>query len=705
MRRTTMEMSRVQNRPILSSITNLIKGGRGVMILAPVTKAGQPDGFVAGVFQCRELVKAVVPDTIAPGYNLTLSEKGGILGTRGEKLALDHEAPQVVRKIKLPGVTWELKAWPASNQAGSSSICLSTLVLAFGLLGTLLLPLTVFLGQRARSRANDLLGEIVARENVEAALRSSNALQQAILDGANFSIISTDPQGTILTFNHGAERMLGYRANEVIGMVTPEIIHLPEEVAAVAEMLSQKFGRPVKPGFEVFVMESRAGEASEREWTYVRKDGRRLPVLLSVTALFDDHGEISRYLGIAVDMTEKRQVEEKRDALLRNLENLNLALNQLGIVSFADENGLITRVNERFCAISGYTQEELLGCDLSVLYSGHHSPEFYQEMWETLRSGKIWKGEICNRAKDGSLYWVDAVMVPFLDAKGKPYQYVAIRIDITEQKRVGIEMAKARDLALESARLKAEFLANMSHEIRTPMNGVIGMTDLLLDSGLSGRELSRAQAIRNSAEALMALLNDILDFSKIEAGKLSFDTVDFNLREVVEDCMDLMAGAAQKKEILLGSILETGVPEEVRGDPTRVRQVISNLVGNAIKFTAEGEVVLRVDVIETTEAVTTLRLEVRDTGIGIAPDAMQRLFKPFVQADGSTTRKFGGTGLGLAISRQLVQMMEGDIEVQSELGKGSTFILHDPVGTPAGRSPHGTGAQGESARGARASGG
>jgi len=673
-RRTAMEMSRVQNRPIISSETKLIKGGRGVLILAPVTKAGRPDGFVAGVFQSRELFKTIVPSSIATGYDLVLSEKGLILGTLGRLHGKADEVQAVVRKIKLPGATWELKAWPDGSQTTSSGMGLSTLVLAFGLLGTLLLPLTVLLGQRARGRADELLGEIVARESVEAALRSSHALQQAILDGANFSIISTDPQGTILSFNRAAERMLGYQAGEVVGKVTPAIIHDADEVAARADELSRKYGRTVEPGFEVFVMESRSGEASEREWTYLRKDGSRLPVLLSVTALFNQSGEISRYLGIAVDMTEKRQAEEKRDALLKNLENLNLALDQHGIVSFADENGLITRVNDRFCEISGYTQEELLGHDLSVLYSGHHPPAFYQEMWDTLRSGKIWKGEVCNRAKDGSLYWVDAVMVPFLDAKGKPYQYVAIRTDITGQKRAGIEMAKARDLAVESARLKAEFLANMSHEIRTPMNGVIGMTDLLLDSGLSGRQLVRAQSIRNSAEALMVLLNDILDFSKIEAGKLSFDTVDFNLREVVEDCLDLMAGAAQKKEILLGSIFEPGVPEEVRGDPTRMRQVISNLVGNAIKFTAEGEVVLRVDAVEVTETEAMLRLEVRDTGIGIAPEAVQRLFKPFVQADGSTTRKFGGTGLGLAISRQLVQMMDGDIEVRSELGKGSTFI-------------------------------
>ena len=376
----------------------------------------------------------------------------------------------------------------------------------------------------------------------------------------------------------------------------------------------------------------------------------------------------------------RRQTAQIRAQVAKeaNLEarHRDIIENASDFIFTTDKTGRFTSFNPAGEHITGYTQEEAQAMYLRDLLTPDQENTDLWHRLQTQPDGTVtFQSHL--RTRDNRIVWTETSARLIRDG-GEPAGLLGIVRDISKRKQIEEELTRARDEAEANTRMKSSFLANMSHEIRTPMNGVIGMSNLLLETGLDAEQREFAETIRSSADSLLTVLNDILDFSKIEAGKLHFETVDFSPHDTVEGALELLAPKASAKGLEIIAFIAPEVPRYLSGDPGRLRQVLLNLLGNALKFTERGEVVLHATVLEESPTEAMLRFEVSDTGVGIAPDVVQKLFRPFSQADASTTRKFGGTGLGLAIAKQIVELMHGTIGVQSRLGVGSTFWFTVP---------------------------
>ncbi|MEA2464398.1 MAG: two-component system, sensor histidine kinase and response regulator, partial [Acidobacteriota bacterium] len=368
-----------------------------------------------------------------------------------------------------------------------------------------------------------------------------------------------------------------------------------------------------------------------------------------------------------------RALRESQERYRHIIENAN------EIIYRADHAGRFTYVNPAAMRITGFEEEELLGRRYLDLIDPDYRDvalRFYEHQFRTREPSTYFEFPMIT--KSGARIWVGQNVLTVLDGE-RVVGYEAIARDITQRKDIEEELERARDAALQSARAKSEFLANVSHEIRTPLNGVLGMTGLMLGTPLTPEQREYAETIRASGETLLAIVNDVLDLSRVESGKLTFESIDFNLDDLVESVVDQFAARAAAKRLKFRTHSAPEVCRSLRGDSHRIRQVLLNLVGNALKFTSRGEVVLTVMQPQSSEERVTLRFLVTDTGIGIPAAAQQRLFTPFTQADGSTTRKFGGSGLGLAVSKQLIEAMGGEIGVISVEQEGSTFWFELPL--------------------------
>ncbi|MDH5723765.1 MAG: ATP-binding protein, partial [Alphaproteobacteria bacterium] len=398
-----------------------------------------------------------------------------------------------------------------------------------------------------------------------------------------------------------------------------------------------------------------------------------LAILLGLFASFGVLAVFGRKL--LLNPYKKLESSEKE---LRLYESAFLFSNDAVMITDADlEAGpTIVKVNDAITKITGYTKNDLIGATPRVLQGPETDSNELKRIGETLRAGEPYSGRILNYTKTGEEYWLSLSIFPIYGNNGQIINFAAIERDITKQIAREKELEVAKDTAEKASQTKSDFLATMSHEIRTPMNGIIGMTELLLETKMTQKQRRFSETILNSAEALLIIINDILDFSKIEAGKLDLEPVSFNLARVVEDVAALLSYKAREKGVEMIVRYVPGTPQQLIGDPGRIRQIIANLASNAVKFTDKGFVLITVGVDEEIKPQSgkhRIKILIKDTGIGIPESKQQAIFEKFSQADSSTTRQFGGTGLGLAICRELCAMMRGDIGVKSLPGAGSTF--------------------------------
>ena len=543
-----------------------------------------------------------------------------------------------------------------------------------GLIGTLLLIVAGLGHARSVSLRN--------RRTIDRA-NENNARLAAIVGSSAEAIIGDDCNGEIQSWNPGAEKIFGFTAQEAIGQ-NADIIEPPDRRGEI-----KKLREAVLRGESIEQLEVRR----------CRKDGREIDISLSISLIRGTKGEVTGISRIARDITSQKRTESElreahaqlemrvaeRTGELKKATEAAEAANRAKSIVFdtaldaivtIDSNSVITAWNLQAETLFRWDRNEAVGmCIDEAIFSKQQWQLHRHEIELFLKTGE---GPLLNQVaglvatrRDGREFPVDLAITPAWG--GSKCTFTAFIRDVSVRKQAEAELQRARDAAESASHAKSEFLANMSHEIRTPLNGVIGMSDLLLDTGLDQKQRRFAELIKSSGASLADLINDILDFSKIEARKLEIESIDFNLYGVVEEVMETMQMKATPKGLDLGCRTLPDVPRQVRGDPQRVKQILINLVNNAIKFTESGSVSARLTVDSQSQGFAIVRFCVTDTGVGIPADRMDRLFKSFSQVDASTTRSHGGTGLGLAISKQLAELMGGSVGVESTLGHGSTF--------------------------------
>jgi two-component system sensor histidine kinase/response regulator len=403
----------------------------------------------------------------------------------------------------------------------------------------------------------------------------------------------------------------------------------------------------------------------------VRPDGSVRWVNENADFIEDPHGENHQLIGTVQDITERKLMEKALRDSKAFYQSLVQNLSQC--IFRKDVNGKFTFANNRFCSSLDRSLDEIIGKTDKDLYPEEFAEKYQNDDNFVIRTGQTLSLVEKNMLPEGFCIFVEVVKSPIRDELGNILGIQGMFWDITKRIEEEEELKEAKEQAESANRTKSEFLANMSHEIRTPMNAIIGMTELALDTSLSDVQRDYLSTVHSSAMALLTLLNDILDFSKIEAGKMELSPIHFRLRDCLGDTLRSLSSRAHEKQLELLCNIPPDVPDALFGDPGRLRQIIVNLVGNSIKFTDEGEILVDVQVESETETDVVLHMIVSDTGIGISSEQRDRIFQSFEQADSSRTRKYEGTGLGLAISKHLIEIMDGKIWVESELGKGSSF--------------------------------
>jgi PAS domain S-box-containing protein len=490
-------------------------------------------------------------------------------------------------------------------------------------------------------------------------LQTSQAKYQRLVDnvGEKFIIYShRGMEGEMTYVSDGVVNVFGLKREEIVGNRWMDLANwLPQDVEKAKKYIALRMRG--KADFLQF------------EMRFIHSSGSERTLRISSRPVRDSGGTLVAIDGIAEDITEQKRSQERA-----NLSATVFAHSQESII-ITNINANIVDCNPATGRLTGYSREELIGQNPRIFSSGSHSAGFYKHLWDTLSAGQVWQGTFRNLRKNGTPYWIETSISPIKDQNGTIIQYVAVSRDITRKKMQLEALRQAKREALAANTAKSEFVANISHEIRTPMNAILGFTDLCLESEPTPLQRKYLCNVRESAQSMLSLINEILDFSKIEAGKLVMESIPFDLGKELSSILSMTRQLINTNQVELRLNYHPSFNGWLKGDPLRLKQVLTNLASNAVKFTNKGIIQISVtDVFRDHENVE-LEFTVCDTGIGMDADKLNSIFRPFSQADSSTTRNFGGTGLGLTISSQLINGMGGEIQVESEPGIGSTFYF------------------------------
>jgi PAS domain S-box-containing protein len=511
-------------------------------------------------------------------------------------------------------------------------------------------------------------------------LLKTGALQNAILSSANFSSIATDEKGVIQLFNVGAERMLGYSAADVVDQITPADISDPQEVIARAEALSRELETPITPGFEALAFKASRGIEDIYELTYIRKDGTRFPAMVSVTALRDDQQAIIGYLLIGTDNSARRHAEEKLRWTEESFRLMVESVSDYAIVMLDPEGG-VGSWNTGAQRIKGFQSEEIVGRHFSIFYPAEDvangKPAADLELASA--SGR-YEDEGWRVRKDGSLFWANIVFTAIRDQAGNLRGFAKLTRDLTERNKIEAALTDAKAVAEKANLAKSDFLSSMSHELRSPLNAILGFAQLMESDTPSPTPAQGESIVQilNAGWYLLELINEVLDLAAVESGKLSMSLEPVLLNDLLLECHSMVEPLAQRQGVSM-SFPRIDGEYCVNGDRTRIKQVLINLLSNAIKYNIDGG---SVSVVCRANSETgRVRITVRDTGAGLPPEKLAQLFQPFNRL-GQEVGGEEGTGIGLVVSKRLVELMDGEISVESTVGSGSAFSVELPSTAP-----------------------
>jgi len=511
---------------------------------------------------------------------------------------------------------------------------------------------------------------VVIRDVTRAEELEQVKLQSVALEAAANAIVITDQKGFVIWLNQAFTTLTGYSLDEVYGK-------------ALSFLKSGEHGDDFYGNLWKTIL---SGQVWEGETTNRKKDGCLYVEQQIITPVQSKEGKITHFISIKQDISDRKEAEAAlRDSEVRIRTLVNTAVD--GIIT-ANEQGVIQSFNPAAEKIFGYSQDEVMGRNLTTLMPSPYREEHPVYLSNYLKTGKrkvIGKGrEAVARRKDGTTFPMDLSVSEM--HVGQQRVFTGIVRDVTQRKEFEKELLKAKEAAEKANQAKSEFLANMSHEIRTPMNSIMGFTDILLDEELSAEQRELLETIKKSSDRLLNLINEILDLSKIEAGSMELEKIPFDLESLVLEVCQLIRPVAGGKPIEIRCAIEAGPWDLVTGDPTRISQVLLNLLGNAVKFTEKGEVLTSVRLIEEFDDHILVEISISDTGVGISEENLKSIFAAFTQADGTTTRKYGGTGLGLTISQRLIRLMGSEMTVESREGTGATFRFK--IRLEKGKTPH-----------------